>query len=315
MTRPVAALTGASGFLGRRLAQLLDRDGWRVRALVRRPLDMALWDGPTPELVEGHLADGASLRQLVAGAELVIHCAGAVSARDRTGFFAANATGAGNMAEAVAAAAPAAHMVLVSSLAAREPQLSDYAASKRAGEQAAQNALPADRLTVIRPPAIYGPGDRATLDIFRLAARSPVLPILAAPGARLALAHVDDVAAEILRQGGNPTTQGIFAIGGARPDGYGWREIMSAAAEAIGRQPRLIPIAPWALSTAGQVLGLAGAVVGQAPMLSPGKVREMLHPDWSVSPQELASQALPAHFDLQAGFADTVAWYRAKGWL
>ena len=315
MTRGVAALTGASGFLGRRLAHLLHRDGWRVRVLVRRPLDMALWDMPAPDQVAGHLSDEAALARLVADAGLVIHCAGAVAARNRADFFAANADGARRMAEATAAGAPDARMVLISSLAAREPQISDYAASKRAGEDAVLAALAPSRVTVVRPPAIYGPGDRATLDVFKLAANWPILPVLAAPRARLALVHVEDAASEILRLAKSPRTPPVVAIGGARPSGYGWREMMTAAGRAVGRSPRLAPVAPWLLSAAGQALALAGYGLGRMPALSPGKVREILHADWSVSDAELAPDAPAAHFGLDAGFADTVAWYRDRGWL
>lgn len=314
MTPPVAALTGASGFLGRRLASLLCQDGWRVRVLVRRPLDMSLWEGPPPELVEGNLADQASLERLASGVDLAIHCAGAVSARNRAAYFAANAEGAGNMARAMAATSSA-RMVLVSSLAAREPQLSSYAASKQAGETAAREALTPERLVVVRPPAIYGPGDRATLDVFKLAAKSPFLPVLDAPAARMALAHVDDVAAEILRLASDPDAPALAAIGGARPQGYGWREIMTAAARAVGREPRFVAVPRGLLTGAAQVSGLLGKITNRPPVFSPGKAREMLHGDWSVSSRELAPGALPAHFTLDEGFADTVAWYRAKAWL
>lgn len=315
MTRPVAALTGASGFLGRRLAHLLDRAGWQVRALVRRPLDLTLWEVPGPQQVTGDLADEAALSRLVSGADLVIHCAGAVTARNRANFFAANADGARLMAEATSIHAPEARMVLVSSLAAREPQLSDYAASKRAGEEAARATLSAQNIVVARPPAIYGPGDRATLDVFRLAETWPVLPVLSAPQARLALIHVDDAAREILRLAAARVAAPVVALGGARPSGYAWREIMHAAGRAVGRSPRLLPVATPVLIAAGHALGLAAYGLGRTPMLSPGKVREMLHPDWSVTETELAKDATSAHFDIDAGFEDTVAWYRDKGWL
>lgn len=315
MTRPVAALTGASGFLGRKLAHLLHEDGWRVRVLVRRPLDMSLWQGPEPELVSGRLHDVGSLSDLVRGAEVVVHSAGAVKARNRAGFFAANAEGARHMAEAVAGRAPGARMLLISSLAARESDISDYAASKRAGEELARQALGPERLIIVRPPALYGPGDRATLDIFRLALRSPVLPILGRSDARLAMAHVDDAAAEIVRLARDASPPPLSAIGGARPEGYGWPEMRDALSRATGRPLRLMKLPAPALLAAAHAANLSAAVTGATPMLSPGKAREMLHPDWSVSPAELAPGAPPARFDLDEGFAHTLAWYRAHGWL
>jgi nucleoside-diphosphate-sugar epimerase len=276
---------------------------------------MSLWEGPAPELISGHLGDAASLAGLVRGAELVVHAAGAVRAKNRAGFFAANAEGAHNMAQAAASHARDARMVLVSSLAAREPQISDYAASKRAGEAAAREVLNDDRLTVVRPPALYGPGDRATLDVFRLALLSPVLPILGRPDARLAMVHVEDAAAEILRLARDPSPPSLSSIGGARPEGYCWPEMRDALARATGRPLRLLSLPAPVLLAAAHAANLSAALSGSAPVFSPGKAREMLHADWSVSPAELAPGAHPARFGLEEGFADTLRWYRAHGWL
>jgi nucleoside-diphosphate-sugar epimerase len=315
VTRPVAALTGASGFLGRALADHLHRNGWRVRVLVRRPLDTALWDGPPPEEVRGDLADEAALKALVEGSGVVIHAAGLVKAMSRAEFFAANAEGAAAIARAVAAHAPASRLVLVSSLSAREPQISDYAASKRAGEAAVQAVLTPARLAIVRPPAIYGPGDRATLDIFRLATRSPFLPILGTADARLAMVHVEDAAAEIVRVGIEGSNPLISAIGGARPEGYGWPEIRDAFGLATGRRLRLFALPPQILLLAGQAGALSARLGGAPQVMSPGKAREMLHADWSVSPAEMAAGARPARIGLSDGLADTLKWYRGHGWL
>src|SRR5665213_1536813 len=165
----VAAVTGATGFLGRRLVPALVASGWRVRVLVRRTPPGDLWEGCGPELVAGDLGSLAALDTLTAGADVLIHGAGLIKAARRSDFFAVNAEGARNAARA----APAGGLLLVSSLAAREPRLSDYAASKRAGEELAL-AVAGPRLTIVRPPAIYGPGDRETLALFRLAGRSPI---------------------------------------------------------------------------------------------------------------------------------------------
>ena len=310
----LVAVTGATGFLGRRLTPALSAAGCRVRVLVRRPPDTP-WVGPAPEVVVGNLNDRAALDRLVSGADVVIHAAGLIKAPDRKTFFAANAEGSGRLAAAIGAAANgnAGRMILVSSLAAREPRLSDYAASKQAGEAAA-GAILADRLMTLRPPAIYGPGDRETLALFRLAARSPILPIPDAPATRLALVHVDDVAARLVNAVADGWAPGVFALGGARPEGYGWREIFSAAGAAMGRRPRLAPIPPWTIHAAAALSGLAGRLRGSPAIFNPGKARELLHPDWSVSPDE-RPPGPAAWLDLPTGFGRTVAWYRSAGWL
>src|SRR5436190_1019910 len=123
---PRAAVTGATGFLGRRLVPALVERGWEARALVRRAPETGLWDAAAPDLVRGDLADEAALRTLCDGVDAVIHAAGLIKARNRAAFFEANEAGARRVAQA----AGGARVLLVSSLAAREPRLSDYAASK-----------------------------------------------------------------------------------------------------------------------------------------------------------------------------------------
>ena len=313
--RGVVAVTGATGFIGRKVVEMLAAQGWRVRVLARRPTAAGVWGEARPELVAGDLSDPDALGVLAAGADVMIHSAGLVKARSRAEFMAVNAHGARAAAQAYAARGTGRRFVLISSLAAREPQLSDYAASKRAGEAAAIAELPASALSIVRPPAIYGPGDRETLDVFRAASRLPFAPRLGGPDARLALAHVDDAAAEIVRLAQRPSAWPLSALGGDRPEGYGWREILQAAGAAVGRTPPTVRLPAALVKTAGALASLASRVDGRPRMLSPGKAHELLHPDWSVAAAELGPERVAARFTLPAGFAQTAAWYRAQGWL
>lgn len=310
MTQPaIAALAGASGFLGRRLAGAMLARGWRVRALLRRPADAAALASQGAETVIGDLSDGPSLERLTAGASVTVNCAGLIKARDRAAFQAVNGDGAARIASIAQG-----RVVLISSLAAREPRLSDYAASKSDGERASRAAA-GDRLVIVRPPVIYGPGDRETLALFVLASRLPLAPVPRQPQARLALAHVDDVAQAVVDILDRPGLSGVYAVGGARPAGYAWSEIIEAAWRAVGRAPLLAPLPAWTIAMAAALSETAGAWGRSPPIFTRGKAREMLHADWSVGPDELAPDAPAARFALGAGFADAVAWYRAEGWL
>lgn len=306
---PIVALAGATGFLGRRLADRLAAGGWRVRALVRRPSDQAALANAGLEVVPGDLADDPALRRLVKGAQVAINCAGLIKARERAEYFRANRDGAARFA-----AVHEGRSVLISSLAAREPQLSDYAASKRAGEEAA-GAAAGGPLAVIRPPAIYGPGDRETLGLFRLARWSPLAPIPGDEQARLALVHVDDVVDAIFDLVRRPDLCGTYAVGGERPQGYSWFEIARAAWKAMGRKATPIRIPSWCLGSAAAVSEAITAVDKRASVFNRGKAREIAHGDWSVTSGEAVPGGPAARFALDPGFADTVAWYRAQGWL
>ncbi|MDB5448758.1 MAG: epimerase [Phenylobacterium sp.] len=302
---PRVAVTGATGFLGRHLVRALAEAGWSVRALVRRD-PVAAFGATETEVVIGGLADAAAMARLCAGAEVLVHAAGLVKARSRAEFQAVNAEGARRAALA-AEQAGVPRMVLVSSLAAREPQLSAYAASKAAGEAAAAEVL-GERLAILRPPAIYGPGDLETLAVFRLAACSPLLPTFD-PRARIAMIHAADAARQIAAAAAGPPERSPAALSDARPEGYGWREIAEAAAEAVGRRSRPVRLPGAALALAGAAGSLARALGGN-PMLTPGKARELRWPDWSVRPDELWAAAPRAEFGLRDGFAQTVRWWR-----
>ena len=312
MSRPVVAVTGATGFLGRRLVPALIQEGWDVRALVRAEPSQDMWGAHRPTLITGDLGDPSALQLLTVDAQVVIHAAGLIKASRRSDFFRVNADGIRRVLEV---APPNARVILISSLAAREPQLSDYAASKRAAE-AAVSEMAAGRHTIVRPPAIYGPGDCETLTLFRLAAKSRVLPVLGGPKARLAVAHVDDVVAAIVHIATFDAGPVLLTVTGDRPEGYAWREILAAAAAAAGGgRATLMPVPSGVVKALGAVSEFLGLATGRPAIFTRGKAREILHPDWSVSEAERFAAGPPARFTLTAGFAQTVRWYRAKGWL
>lgn len=314
MTR-VAAVTGGTGFLGRAVVAALAGNGWRVRLLARRDPGHPHPSGQEVDVVSGDLADADALRRLVRGADTVVHAAGLVKARSRADFMAVNGEGSGRVAAAAAAAAPSARLVHVSSLAAREPLLSDYAASKRAGEEAFRAAGGGASLVIVRPPAIYGPWDIETLAVFR-AARGPVVPLFHGEEARLCLIHVEDAARAVAALCGAGPAGGVFEISDGRREGYPWRLVLEEAARAVGGRPRVVRIPPSILRLGGLLAVTGGRLLGRTPMLTPGKVREMLHPDWASSPQrQPPADVWAPRISLPDGFAATVRWYRDAGWL
>jgi nucleoside-diphosphate-sugar epimerase len=315
MPRPLAALTGATGFLGMHVARALHEQGWGLRILARTPACPPGLQALEPEIIPGRLADRDALERLVEGAQAVIHAAGLIKARGPAELDAVNTDGARAIAAAAAARAPQAHFVLVSSLSAREPRISAYAGSKAGGEDAARASIAPGRLTIVRPPAVYGPGDRETLALFVAAQRLAVLPLVGGPAARFALIHVADAAAQIAALAAGPARGRIVALADGRPTGYGWREVLQAAALAVGRRPTLARIPPGLVLGIGAANSLLARLGAPPQVLSLGKAREMLHPDWGVRAEELDADVPPARFELAAGFDDTVGWYRANGWL
>jgi nucleoside-diphosphate-sugar epimerase len=309
----LAAVTGATGFVGTRLVHHLIEAGWSIRILTRRMPTAALTPKAPLEIVLGDLSDADALRRLVTGADAVIHVAGIIRARDRAEFFTANVGGTAAVVAALDAVAPKARVIHVSSLAAREPLLSPYCASKRGGEEAIERIAARQPVTIFRPPAIYGPGDAEILPMFK-AASAGICPYPGSKGMRVSLIHVDDFAAAIVRAAEAPSLPDLrYEIDDGHPDGYSWPELRSILAKTVGRRVRLIRIPrPVMVGIAGLV-EMHRRVGGALTVLCLDKVPELYHRDWVVQGPRLPGWQ--PRFALGSGFSDTVNWYRAKGWL
>lgn len=297
----VLAITGGTGFVGGRLIDRALAAGHRIRALARRPRPAR----PGVTWITGALDRPEALADLVRGADAVIHVAGVVNAPDRAGFAAGNIAGT----RAIVAAARGggvARFVHVSSLAAREPALSEYGWSKAEAE----DAVAASDLawTIVRPTGIYGPGDMDLRDVFRLAAHG--LALLPPPG-RLSVIAVDDLAALLLALGKQGGPRAIYEV----DDGisYTHADFARAVGTAVGR--RVLPIhLPEAVLRWGATLDRA--VRGPGARLTADRVGYLIHPDWTARadhrpPRALWSPATPT----PEGLAATAAWYRANGLL
>lgn len=256
----------------------LGEAGCRVRALAREPGRLAgLVDAP--DIVHGSLDDEEALAALVRDADAVIHCAGAVRGVTHEQFDAVNVAGAARVARH-ARAAGAQRFLLISSLAAREPALSPYAASKRGGEKAVTDELGTVPLFVIRPPAVYGPGDKEMLPLLKSMARGTA-PVFGSPDARFSLVFVDDLARAAAAWAAAPVPlEGLLEIHDGKIDGYGWREFAAEIEALTGRPVTLRRVPSAFLSVPAAVNATIGRLGLHAPMLTPGKLRELRHPDW-----------------------------------
>jgi len=300
------AVTGATGFVGQALLDRADHEGVPVKALARRPQDAR----SGVEWVRGDLEAKGALRQLVRGSEAVIHVAGVVNAPDAAGFEAGNVTGTLNLIEACLSEGVQ-RFVHVSSLSAREPDLSAYGASKaRAEKLVAASGLD---WTMVRPPAIYGPRDTEMFEMFRLA-RWGLMPMPPSDG-RTSVIHVDDLARLLLAlvQGGEGITQALFEPDDGREEGWSNRELAREIGRAVNRRPWDPHLSRPMLDRAARLDGLLRR--GRAK-LTPDRVSYMAHPDWVVSKgaQPPAARWEP-QIETREGLRATALWYRRHRWL
>lgn len=192
----IIALTGATGFLGRHLLKGLLNNGYGVKALARRPGALSNFSHKNLEVIEGDLA--TDLSGWAKGADCVIHLAGLVKAPSWKQFKSVNVDGARAVAKA-AENANVPRLILLSSMTAREPGLSFYAKSKKLGEQTVKSKF-SGKLAIIRAPAVFGPGDKATKPIFDLMKRG-FLPVAGGRGWKtrsVAMVYVHDLVDDLI---------------------------------------------------------------------------------------------------------------------
>ncbi|MFN3945646.1 MAG: NAD-dependent epimerase/dehydratase family protein [Allosphingosinicella sp.] len=298
------AVTGGTGFVGGHLLRMAPAAGHDVRALTRG------WKPPEPEIawVDGALDRSDSLVKLCQGADAVIHIAGLINGRDRAAFEKVNVGGTANMIDA-ARRAGVRRFIHISSLAAREPELSDYGWSKMKSERlVAASGLD---WTIVRPPAVYGPGDKETFELFRMARRGFVaLP----PPGRFSIIHVADLCRLILAILDQPdTTSETYEPDDGRLDGWEHRHFARTLAQAIGRRAATLSVPRLVMRGASRLDRLFRR--GNAK-LTADRVRYFCHPDWVVTAGRRPPAALWApEVDTPIGLRDTAEWYRREGWL
>jgi uncharacterized protein YbjT (DUF2867 family) len=268
------AITGGTGFVGRHLIETALAQGHFVRALTRSPRPPRAgvhW-------IYGSMEKPQALSQLVNGADAVIHVAGVINAPDREGFAVGNVEGTLAVVDATRAAGIR-RFVHVSSLAAREPRLSDYGWSKaRAEIIVAASALD---WTIVRPPAVFGPGDREMLELFRAATKGFVpLP----PGGRLSVIAAQDLARLLLAvlPDDDDSHAAIFEPDDGRHGGWTHGEFAQALGHAVGRRVRAQPVPAWVMRAGAKVDAL---LRGPNAKLTPDRVRYFLHEDWVANPE------------------------------
>lgn len=324
-------VTGATGFVGLHLTKGLIERGDEVVCLVR-DVDRALrlLGDPTPSFICGNLGNRDALRSACQDVDVVFHSAALTTARNRKGFFSVNDDATQRLIEAAADAAPGLNrFVYISSQAAAGPSrrgqprtendqpttVSNYGASKLAGEKRVRDSgLP---WTVVRPCAVYGPGDRAFLTVFKLV-KLGFMPVLGSADQELSMVHIADLTQSLLSVVAPATAaQTYFA---SHPEVVTarilCRHIGTALSPDAPRRPLVFGLPGWATKAILTVTNGAAGLVGASTFLSPDKGNEYLAEAWLCSPRKLEeATGWHAELSIEEGVRDTERWYRENAWL
>lgn len=330
-------VTGGAGFVGSHVVDALLAQGERVRVLARPTTDRSSLAGRDVRFVAGDVGDEsaageAALARAAEGTGLVVHAAGITQAANAQDFARVNARGTARMVRA-AAQAGVTRVLHVSSQAAGGPSpdgrpreesdpdtpVSAYGRSKLEGERAAREVL-ADAgsgagtsLVVVRPPAVYGPRDRAFLALFRLVRRG-IVPLHRADRQWVSLIHARDLAQAILAAAARGGADSTYYVTDGEPRTSA--AVVDAIARALGCRPWRLDVPEGALRA---VVGLAEGWAGwtrRPPRLTRERLLEWTEPRWTLSDARARRElGWAPEVPFEQGIEETAAWYRSAGWI
>ncbi|MBI4115766.1 MAG: NAD(P)-dependent oxidoreductase [Candidatus Omnitrophica bacterium] len=311
----IAFITGASGFIGSHLAEALLKQGFVVRALVRKTTNLRWLKGLPVELVFGDLRKGELPREALKGIDYAFHLAGAIQASSKEAYFQVNTEGTRRLLEAlVQDKVSLRKFILVSSQAAGGPGIegravceddpphpvSFYGQSKLEAEKVVLHFSRQIPSVILRPPIIYGPRETKMFAAFRMMKYGFAL----AAGSQsklVSLCYVSDLVDAILKAAFQATSSGrVYNVVGERsPE---WTQFINAISKAFNRRYLLLRIPQ-------PVLYLLGIFTRQ-------RVREFIQSSWVIDGTRIREE-LKWHekVSLEEGIKQTAEWYQKEGWL
>lgn len=319
-------VSGANGFVGSHVAERLAAKDVDLRLMLRRTSKTDYIDGLQYERVNVDLRDPASLLQACSGVDVVVHLAVQTLAPTESQFQQINALGTANLVHA-AREAGVRRFVYISSLAAQGPNpdretlmpdpprpVSAYGRSKLAGEHAVLAAGDDIEVVIVRLSAVYGQRDKALLPFYRMG-KLGFVPVYGDGENLLSWLHVHDAADAIVAATLGSTPSGaVYTVS----DGnyYTWNQLVEAFGRAWGRTPRIIHGPPALFRLAGTAGSLVQAVTRKALSLQADQVRHM-QARYFICDNTAITRDLgwKPKVDLEAGFAQTIAWCREEGLL
>ena len=259
MKKELCVVFGATGFVGRALTTRLAGEGWHVRAVARRPaVPTGLPQAAKVEAVAADLCDAAAVRSVLTGATVAVNAVSLYHESGTARFCDVHVNAARTLAE-TARQQGLKMLILISGIGADPGSPSPYIAARGLGEQAFRDAFP--ETVIIRPSAIFSPGDSFLSTLMRIVAKAPLCPLFGDGGTRIQPVYLGDVAAATARITGAAGEVGLtYELGG--PEILTYRELLETLSRHVGRRPLFVPVPFWVWD----LLARATAILERPPV-------------------------------------------------
>jgi nucleoside-diphosphate-sugar epimerase len=329
-------ITGATGFIGSILVESLlarrrqqNERAAKIYCLVRRTSGLTWLEKLPVELIHGDLFADKALLPVLPEIAHVIHLAGVTKSRTEAEYFRANGDATRHLLQLCAQhAKKLQRFVYVSSLAAAGPSadghllteeetpqpVSLYGRSKLAGETACQEFCRELPITIIRPPAVYGPREKDIYEYFKQVKLGVQLRL--GWGERKAsMIHGQDLVNGILLASEHPAAVGETYFM-TNPEPYDWHELGAALAAAMQKKTISLTVPEFVAPLLAAFSELGAKITRKPALLNFDKVRELRQAYWICSGEKARQQLgfVPA-LSIQDGLQQTYRWYKENGWL
>ncbi len=318
-----ALVTGGTGFIGSHLVEKLLNDGFEVYCIVRNPAKLRFLNGLNVKIIKADCTDIESLRKIDWNFDYIFNLSGITKAKSPEEFYQSNYIGTKNLVEIASELNPSLkRFIHVSSLAAVGPcndcapvdentaphPVSEYGKSKLLGEQAVEHFKEKIPITIIRPPAVYGPRDTDFLTFFKMIKAGLVFYFTEG---RYSMVYVDDLVKGIILSSKHEKTAGekLFI---ANSHAYTTRQIVEVISAILKKKPLKIKISP----TIGKFFVGLFQKFDKTSIINNDKLKELMQPCWvcsTVKAEHLLG--FKAKTTLEEGMERTAKWYRENQWL
>ncbi len=326
-----ALVTGATGFIGSHIVDLLLQKGYEVRCSIRKTSNRRWLGNKNIELIETNFEDMESVKKLVEGVDYIYHVAGATFAKNKAEFMKSNLDVTKIICEATIDINPnLTRFIYMSSQAVSGPAeslekpsleemptnpITAYAYSKLATEEYLKSNFDNLPITIVRAPAVYGPRDSAIFDVFKIINKD-IGFLIGFNQKYISLIYGPELARGTLLCGESENSKSeIYFI--SSDEFYDWETLVETMAKALGRNRMLrIRLPHFLVKIAGIISGKFSGLIGSTPVFNYEKAIDFSQQYWVCSHKKAEHEiGFKNSVSLEEGMKKTVRWYKENKWL